>query len=193
MMQKKYYGILVCLCLIVFASCAQKAEHCGVDAKTVSFESLEDMEEYSTVIVRATRLEGEEGIIAKQDGHIASGYSYSTVKITEIYKDTSGQLQAGDEITLLENEVYDEEENIVYHIAGYNMLVPEEEYLLFLTKNAAEGTDYYVAAGVNYGTVSLGEDGRTAQRKDSRGNTISQFDDCAEIWEAAKEKYIQQN
>lgn len=192
MIQKKYYNVLMCLCVgIMLSACAKSTGHYGVEAKTVYFESLEEMEEYCTVIVRATRLEGEETVIAKQDGHITSGYSYSTVKLTEVYKDTSGQLQVGDEIRLLENEVYDEEENIVYHIAGYNMMVPEEEYLLFLTKNTANEFDYYVSAGVNYGTISLGEDGRMTQRKDTRGNTVSEFSAYTEIWEAAKEKYIE--
>ncbi len=192
MIRKRYYNVLMCLCVgMMLSACAKNPEHYGVEAKTVYFATLEEMDEYATVIVKATRLEGEKAVLAKQDGYITSGYSYSTVKITEIYKDISGQLQAGDEITLLENEVYDEEENIVYHIAGYNMMVPEEEYLLFLTKNTANGSDYYVSAGVNYGTVSLGEDGRTIQRKDSRGNAVSEFSAYTEIWEAAKEKYIE--
>lgn len=123
MIRKRYYNVLMCLCVgMMLSACAKNTEHYGVEAKTVYFATLEEMDEYATVIVKATRLKGEKAV---------------------------------------------------------------------LTKNTANGSDYYVSAGVNYGTVSLGEDGRTTQRKDTRGNAVSEFSAYTEIWEAAKEKYIE--
>lgn len=63
--------------------------------------------------------------------------------------------------TILENEAYNEAENVVYHVAGYNKMVVGDEYLLFLREcQRSDGETYYVSAGVNYGTISLQEDQR---------------------------------
>ena len=63
------------------------------------------------------------------------------------------------------------------------------EYLLFLRKSETDGKEYYVSLGVNYGTVSLSEDGREKIKKDSDGKKLADFSDYEEIWKDAKEKY----
>ena len=42
------------------------------------------------------------------------------VQIEKIYKDSTGELKAEDRMTILENEAYDKETGVTYHIAGYN-------------------------------------------------------------------------
>lgn len=187
---KKVLAIVLLLTFVLaVAGCSAEPKHEALEAKLVSFESLEEMEEYAGLIVECKRLEGEEAVITKVDGYVATAYSYSQVQITAIHKDSSGTYKVGDTITLLENEAYDKETKTVYHVADYNMLVPGKSYLLFLTHHVNNGQDYHVAAGVHFGTVSLEADGRDVIRSARTGNTmdLSYFTD---IWNAAKDKYI---
>lgn len=64
----------------------------------------------------------------------------------------------------------------------YSMMKEGAPYLLFLTRHIySDNEEYYVAAGVHFGTVSLTEDGRTI-----RGRDDSYF---RPFWESAKEKF----
>lgn len=170
----------------------QKAEvfHEKIDAKGPYFETLAELEEYSDVIVRGIRLDEEETHVSLADGYAASGYTLSQFQITQIIEDETGTLQESDKITILENEYLDTTVNTVCHIAGYNMMVVGEEYLLFLTENEMNGMTYFVSSGVNYGTVSLGDDGRSESQKTRSGELVSDFSEFIPIWNAAKEKYI---
>lgn len=165
-------------------------KHYGVEAKCVSFENLEEMETYSDLIVKGVRLEGEEAIITTVDGNIVSGYSFSQFQISEIYQDSSNTYQIGDTITILENEVYDEANNVVYHIAGYNMMEEGEEYLLFLQHAQTDGKGYFVASGVNYGTISLTVDDRQRAYTTETGMEVVDYNIYQEIWSDALDKYI---
>lgn len=189
-MKKKILLLVVVLTVLGIVSCKKETDHYALEAKTISFESLEEMEEFSGVIVRGERQDGETPVIVRENGMMVSGYTFSDFKVTEIFKDSTNMLEKGSVITILENEIYDDEENEVYHIAGYNMMEEGKEYLLFLKKDTLNGSDYYVAAGVNYGTVSLEEDGRMVQRPARDGEPVTDFSYYEPIWEAAKEKYI---
>jgi hypothetical protein len=104
--------------------------------------------------------------------------------------DKTGRELEGKVITVLENEAVDEEAQTVYHISNYNMMVPGCEYLLFLKECELNGETYYVASGVNCGTISVTEDGRDLVRgkKDVKDPV---FDDYRALWEEAKNKYLQ--
>ena len=168
----------------------------GMEVKTVSFESLSEMEEYADVILRAVRLDREEPYIERYADATASstfmisGWTFSEVKIGKIYKDTTDQLAEGKTITILENEVYDELSNMVYHIGGYDMMVKGYEYLLFLKKNVMDdGTVYYVSCGVNFGTVSTTDDGRYKDLKYQNAKDGIDLSIYRKIWEEALKKY----
>ena len=168
----------------------------GVEVKTVSFESLAEMEKYADVILRAVRLDREEPHIewyvadASSSGVITSGWTFSEVRISEVYKDNTNQLAEGKTITMLENEFYDETSNMVYHISGYDMMVTGYEYLLFLKKNVLEdGTVYYVSCGVNFGTISTADDGRYQNRHYQNAKDGIDLSNYTDIWEEALKKY----
>lgn len=170
----------------------QEPNHYSLDAKTDGFDTLKEMEDYSALIVRGVRQDREENNIIKKEGvGITATYSYSEFQVMDIFKDDSGTVQAGDTITILENEAYDEEKNVVYHVAGYNKMVVGDEYLLFLREcQRSDGETYYVSAGVNYGTISLQEDQRTRSYKNEIGTGGEDFGIYKDIWQEAKEKYI---
>lgn len=120
-------------------------------------------------------------------------YTWSQIQVTKVHKDTAGKLAVGDIITILENEAFDAEYNTVYHLGGYNMMVPERSYLLFLTvANLDDGSEYYVSSGINCGTVSLENDGRSQSYINRSGSAISDFSIYESLWEEAKDKYIGQ-
>lgn len=192
---KKWWFLVNCLLVFfLLVACGNevdtKVTHCGVEAKSVYFEKLDEMEDYSDLIIKGERLEEQEAVITTVNGYIASGYTFSKVKITEIYEDKSGEYRVGDEITILENEVYDEANDIVYHIGGYNMMIVGDEYLLFLHHAQTNGVDYYVASGVNCGTISLNSDERQTVYTTREGNQVVDFSVYQDIWDDAKDKYI---
>ena len=163
--------------------------HLGVEAKTDGFETLEEMEENCDIIIKGIRENTENIVVEKEGQSILSAYTFSSVRIAEIYKDESSSIKKGESITVLENEAYDSETNIIYHIAGYNMMVEKNEYLLFLRRCELEGKVYYVASGVNFGTVSLQDDGRTKEYNTSAGYPAMECEAYKTIWNLAKEKY----
>ena len=157
-------------------------KHKDLDAKIVSFGSFREMEDYADVIVRVTREEQETPVIVRSGESIVSGFTFSQVRIDKLYKDKTDTLQNGVSIRVLENEFYDEETKTVYHVAGYSMMKVGAPYLLFLKRGGyRDGVEYYVAAGIHFGTVSLSEDGRTIG--DYHEETFRPF------WDEAKKKY----
>lgn len=189
---KKAIALLLALSLLsLLSACTREPEHQVIEAKTPSFDTLEEMEEASPVIIQVRKLDKENPVITKNPrGMVVSCYTFSDVEITVIYKDSTGMLSVGDVITVLENETYDEEANRIYHVDGYNKMVSGCSYLLFLSNHSQAGNVYYVAAGINYGTVSLDDDGRLTTRRSIDGSSISDFSYYHDLWAAAREKYI---
>lgn len=184
--------LIVALPVVLFFSNGKEPDHYSVSAKTISFSSLEEMEEYADVILKVTRTGEEKSVVKHNQGAVYSGYTFSTVKIETVYKDAAGNLETGQELRILENEFFDENENIIYHVAGYHMMEEGKEYLLFLNQHMySDGKTYYVAAGVNFGTVSIQNDNRTAVYTTRDGQIENPFEEIKPIWEAALAKYIE--
>lgn len=180
--------ILLSLCLLSVNS--QESNHQVVDAKMPSFDTLEEMEQFSDIIVRGVRLEGGEGTVKYVNGVLVLGYTMSQFSVTDVYQDSTGMIQTGTVITVLENEVFDESTNTVYHVGGYSMMEEGHEYLLFAYQaELSDGTKYFVASGVNFGTVSLENDQRyeLVQRASAYSSGTDYYSD---IWAAAKDKYL---
>mgnify|MGYP006916276132 CR=1 FL=1 len=64
-----------------------------------------------------------------------------------------------------------------------------KRYLLFLRRVESGGSVYYVSSGVNYGTISLEEDGRDEVRYGENGKQ-GDFSQYKSWWDEAKKKYI---
>lgn len=193
-MKKIRLVLSIVMVLYVLVACGASAQnevkHYTVEAKGVWFDTLEEMENYSELIVRVKRLDQEEAMITTVNGRMVSGFTFSQVEIKEIYQDTAERYSIGDTITILENEVYDEKENIVYHIGGYNMMEVGKEYLLFLDYSITNGMEYYVASGVELGTISLESDNRQRTYANQLGEEIGDYSVFQDMWEEALEKYI---
>lgn len=179
------------LAVLLFTGCKSKVKHYGIEAKGPSYSNLQEMEDESKVIVRVTREEYEKPVITYNEGRMVSGYTFSKVKIEEIFKDTTNSLKVGDSIRILENEVFSEKENAVYHIGGYNMMEEDEEYILFLNRDIYYDKEaYYVAKGTTFGTVPVEEDNRATVYFDKDKNPVNSVSgEVNSIWEKVLEKY----
>ncbi|MBR6218119.1 MAG: hypothetical protein IKQ63_06325, partial [Eubacterium sp.] len=172
------------------ASAIEDAEHKNIDSKVVSYESFSEMEKDADVILRVKRLDSERTVIDKDGSSFRSGYTLSRVWISRIYKDNSFGLAEEQAVTILENEVYDADENIIYHIAGYNMMTPGEEYLLFLKKGALQNNENcFVSCGVNYGTIALTENEREIRLAYLESAENADISVLKDIWGEALKKY----
>jgi hypothetical protein len=166
------------------------ALHVNINSKVVSYDTLSEMEADADLILRAERLDHEEPVLKYSDNNLYSFWTFSQVRISKIYKDDTEELGEGQTITILENEVFDPKTNTVFHVSGYRMMVAGNEYLLFLQKgNRENGETYFVSCGVNFGTVSLSEDGRDISPKYQNGSDMTDTKIFKEIWEEAKKKY----
>ena len=140
-----------------------------------SINSLEELEGDAVLIVRGKRVdEDTEGTKS----------TLSKFVINEIYKDEKGGYCEGDIITICEDEYY-EENTVICHINGYDMMVAECQYLLILSIYDMEQEIYY---GGNYGTISLENDGRYTE--EYMGELNFNIEKYTYIWDLAKQKYI---
>lgn len=191
-MKCRFFTFILVICLVLcIAGCGSGPEHIKMDAKGPAFDTLQQVEDYSDVIVTGVRLEEEETFITRANGMVVTVYTLSQFQITKVHRDDFGSLKPGDVITILENEAYDEEQNVVYHVGGYQMMEPGASYLLLLNRNTMDRgrSYYYVASGVHYGTISLEEDGRLDGQKTRDGRVIFDPAPYEEIWQEAREKY----
>ena len=142
------------------------------------------MEKSADVIAVVKKGDILDTIVLHDKGEVYSGYTFSQVEIVNGYKTEEG-MGAGTTLRVLENEFYDETTNTVYHISGYNMMVKDHEYLLFLDeKTYSDGEKYYVPLGVNFGAIPLADEDYNMAEK-----SIDYFNYLSPIWSEAKEKY----
>lgn len=135
----------------------QPAGDVVIDAKVDGYDSLEEIEEKVSIIVKAKKVSEDPSMIRKNtEGNIRFTGTIGNVEILEIYKDMSGKdLKVSDELPILENEAYNEAENVVYHVAGYRKMEQDKEYMLFLDYSEDDG--WYVPCSAIWGKYPLDE------------------------------------
>lgn len=170
-------------------------ENLIIDSKIVGEGTLDSVEQQSSEIVIAKKLaQNEATIIKDENGHLVATYTLSQLSVEKILKGT--KLHNGQVITILENEAHDNDEKITYHIAGYEMMVTGNEYLLFLQKS--ETDPYYFITGVNFGKVPLGKEKSILRSlidknpSDYSNELQKQYEEIDAVREEARQKYIEQ-
>jgi hypothetical protein len=165
-----------------------------LSAKVDTFATLEEMEKIADEIVIAEKVAQEEPtILYGAEGRISVAYTLSHFQVKKTI--ATKNLHEGDSFTMLENEAYDKKQDVTYHIAGYNLIEENQEYLLFLRQS--ETDPYYIVAGVNYGKVHL-EKQQTDYPKGLRGaktevgiGLLAEYERQEEVREEIKIKYAQ--
>lgn len=127
-------------------------EHLILDASIDEYSSLCDVEEESEIIVVAEKVfEEDPTIVRNTQGRIDTAFTLSDFEVKKV---VNGKLlSTGETFTILENEAFDEEKGLKYHILGYEKMITGSHYLLFLCRS--ETAPYYLVAGVNYGKIPL--------------------------------------
>ncbi len=103
-------------------------------------KDLEDLEQKSSIIVKAKVLPNKENILCED---IHYGYTKTQLEITEVYNDDK---EVGNIITLIEDYYIDQ--NTMFRHDLYNPSQPGKEYLFFLAYDNREGSarqgTYYI-------------------------------------------------
>lgn len=166
---KKKKLIMIASLVVVFFSIAglyygmQKNEkkvvknykHVMVGAKIDEYQSLQSIEEKVALIVKVKKVNEEEPIIWRDEqGNVYFVGTIGNVEVLKVYKDESDQhIEIGNILPIFENEAYDEKENTTYHVAGYQKMQVENEYMLFL--NYSDGDKWYVPCSAIWGKYPL--------------------------------------
>ncbi|MED1267764.1 hypothetical protein P4U03_14305 [Bacillus mycoides] len=149
-----------------------------LDAKIDEFQNLNAVEEKTEIIVVGKKVKQEEPtIVYNKEGRIDIAYTLSNFAIDKVISGDS--VTPGTEITILENEAYNKKVDMTYHIAGYELMEKDKEYLLFLRKSQTD--PYYLITGVNYGKVPLKDENSSLKKSLNNANTDYAKEKLSEI------------
>mgnify|MGYP006066895443 FL=1 len=130
---------------------SKEPEDVFVSAKTDSYESVEELENASDLIVIGTKVKELESDVVYDENEVYQiAYTYSSFQIDEIV--SNKVKESNKEITIFENQAYDKKYNRILHIAGYTNMLEGNKYILYL-ELADEG--YYIPLAVTIGKVPL--------------------------------------
>ena len=121
-----------------------------IEAKMDAYRNLNDVEKETEVIVLGKKIKQNPSTIQKNNGYVNGVYTISNFKIEKVFK---GNFKPGDVIDVYESAGIDEETGKIYHIAGYELMEKDEEYLLFLRHS--ETDPWYMISGLKFGKISL--------------------------------------
>ncbi|WP_107840939.1 hypothetical protein [Metasolibacillus meyeri] len=166
--------------------------HLIVEAKTDVTPDLASVEEKADMIVIGKKIVQEDStVIYNEEGRIDIAYTLSDFLIEKVI--SGDEVHDGMEITILENEAYNKREDITYHIAGYELMLEDNEYLLFLRKSMTD--PYYIIIGNSYGKVPLQNETSALREAVQKANTSYATEKLSEwaqedmLKEQALEKY----
>lgn len=130
---------------------SKEPEDVFVSAKTDLYESIEELENASDLIVIGTKVkELESNVVYDENEVYQIAYTYSSFQIDEIV--SNKVKESNKEITIFENQAYDKKYNQILHIAGYTNMLEGNKYILYL-ELADEG--YYIPLALTAGKVLL--------------------------------------
>ena len=161
--------------------------HVIADAKLDYYGNLNDVEKETEVIVLGKKIKQNPSTIQKNNGYVNGVYTISNFKIEKVFK---GNFKPGDVIDVFESAGIDEETGKIYHIAGYELMEKDEEYLLFLRHS--ETDPWYMISGLKFGKISLsGKKGDLRLEMEKANEYLEEFENEDRIREEAIKKYIE--
>lgn len=165
-----------------------KPEDVYVNAKTDGYTSIEELEKSSDLIVIGTKLkEIESNVEYDEHGIFQIAYTYSNFKINKIVQNNINETST--EITIFENQAYDERENRILHIAGYVNMIKGNQYILYLKKS---DDNYFIPLAVTAGKIPLSNseiNKSTLKMKNSNNEVVESNKVIEELHQQVQEKY----
>lgn len=175
----------------VLADAPKKKNVVVFEGKTDGFDSLEDLEGGSDIIIKGIKTGEVETVVTKSeiDDEVNGGFTVSDFKISEVFKtDSNSKIEVENNVSILENAFYDQETEATYTVNGYEKMIEGEEYLLFLSSEV-EGV--FAPEGVTYGKVPLNTN-KVEMRKftsHSRESNNEHVNELDQLFKEAREKY----
>lgn len=143
---------------------AQPVKEFRVQGKSEPFESFEDMEEKSTLIVIGEKLNKEVPTLLEYgDGGILGGFTISDVEVKEVIKNKTGDKMGKKAvIKVLENAAsgtIDHGQKATYSVNGYELMKESKHYILIMDESSSD-EGVYIPMGAVIGKAPLdGKDG----------------------------------
>ena len=163
--------------------------HVIADAKLDYYRNLNDVEKETEVIVLGKKIKQNPSTIKKDKVYrgVYGAYTISNFEIEKVFK---GNFKPGDVIDVYESAGIDEETGKIYHIAGYELMEKDEEYLLFLRHS--ETDPWYMISGLKFGKISLsGKKSEFRIELEKADHYPESFELEGKIREEAIKKYIE--
>ena len=160
-----------------------------IEAKMDAYRNLNDVEKETEVIVLGKKIKQNPSTIKKDKVYrgVYGAYTISNFKIEKVFK---GNFKPGDVIDVYESAGIDEETGKIYHIAGYELMEKDEEYLLFLRHS--ETDPWYMISGLKFGKISLsGKKSEFRIELEKANEDLESFKFEDRIREEAIKKYIE--
>ena len=137
-----------------------------------SFNSLDEMNSYSPLIVIGTKT-NEKTIIDRDDeGYMNYFFTLSDFKINKVFKNKTGKVIEKDgNIIILETEAKDDKSDQLFSVSGYQLMEKQNQYLLFLEPNSSEDKSFantFNIEGVVDGKFSFQKDKNKRDEIDKR-------------------------
>ena len=152
-----------------------------------AYRNLNDVEKETEVIVLGKKIKQNPSTIQKNNGYVNGVYTISNFKIEKVFK---GNFKPGDVVDVFESAGIDEETGKIYHIAGYELMEKDEEYLLFLRHS--ETDPWYMISGLKFGKISLsGKKSEFRIELEKANEDLESFKFEGKIREEAIKKYIE--
>lgn len=154
------------------------------EGKTDGFNSLEELENETQIIISGTKIEEIDTKISKSlvTGTINNGFTKSNFKIDKVFKNGNNddQIIQGNNITISEIAFYDKKTHTMYNINNYEKMTIGEKYLLFLIP---VDNGMFSTRGVTFGKISLENKNEKALKNTSEDPVMDT------IFNDAREKY----
>ena len=161
--------------------------HIIAEAKIDSYRNLKDVEKETEIVVVGKKIKQNPSTIQKNNGYVNGVFTISNFKIEKVLK---GDFKIGDIIDVFESAGIDEETGKIYHIAGYEFMEKDTEYMLFLRHSQTD--PWYMISGLKFGKISLsGKKGDLRLELEKANYYTEEFENEDRIREEAIKKYIE--
>ncbi|HCL0577124.1 TPA: hypothetical protein N1S95_004548 [Salmonella enterica subsp. enterica serovar Typhi] len=167
-----------------------KTKNVVFEGKTEGYDSLQDLESQSPIIVKGVKEDEKRAEIFRSsaDDSVIDGFTESTFKISEVHKNEQNDenIKEGSRISISEGAFYDDKTDTTYRTNGYENMISGSEYLLFLIPTEE---NLYAPKSVIYGKVPLNNDDLEVYVDSDDDNNYAEISEVSELFDEVRESY----
>lgn len=169
-----------------------------IEAKTVEYGSLEDLQERLPFAVKGVKIneKNTELQYSNLDDSLIGGHTVSNFKITEVLQKTEedSSISVGHTIPVMEYSFFDRDSDTLYSYNGYTNMGENSEYILFLLPKEE---DIYPIGSVEFGKVPINTNEveifnqELEAEEEVFGDTVKTVEEINKVYGEVKEEYLQ--